>query len=123
MNILALDLGKHNTVFCDYDVDSGQHEFGKVKTTPQGIHDLLVDREPGRVVMEICAIAGWVVDIARVLGIETEVAKIPLTMPGGGRMFVTRMTGKMPSNWPSSRRCAKFRRSTCPPRTCAKSDV
>jgi len=74
MNILALDLGKYNTVFCDYNSDNGEHEFGKVKTTPQAIHDLIVAKEPQRVILEVCHIAGWVVDIARVLGKETETA-------------------------------------------------
>ena len=74
MNILALDLGKYNTVFCDYNSINGEHEFGKVKTTPQKIHDLIVQKEPQRVVLEVCTIAGWVVDIARALGIETETA-------------------------------------------------
>jgi hypothetical protein len=50
MNILALDLGKYNTVFCDYNSINGEHEFGKVKTTPQKIHDLIVQKEPERVV-------------------------------------------------------------------------
>ena len=74
MNILALDLGKYNTVFCDYNSINGEHEFGKVKTTPQAIHDLIVEKEPQRVVLEVCNIAGWVVDIARTLGKETEAA-------------------------------------------------
>jgi transposase len=74
MNILALDLGKFNTVYCDYVCETGEHKFGKVKTTPQAIHDLIVDKEPGRVVMEVSEIAGWVVDIARALGKETETA-------------------------------------------------
>jgi len=74
MNILALDIGKYNTVFCDYVCENGEHEFGRVKTTPQAIHDLIVSKQPGRVVMEVCSIAGWIVDIARVLGKETEVA-------------------------------------------------
>ena len=74
MNILALDLGKYNTVFCDYNSINGEHEFGKVKTTPQTIHDLIVAKEPQRVVLEVCNIAGWVVDIARTLGKETETA-------------------------------------------------
>ena len=46
MNILALDLGKHNTVFCDYNSTNSEHEFGKVRTTPQEVHDLIVEREP-----------------------------------------------------------------------------
>ena len=74
MNILALDIGKFNTVYCDYISETGEHEFGKVKTTPQAIHDLIVDKEPKKVVMEVCSIAGWIVDIARVLGKETETA-------------------------------------------------
>jgi transposase len=74
MNILALDIGKFNTVYCDYICESGKHEFGKVKTKPKAIHDLIVDKEPQRVVMEVSEIAGWVVDIARALGIETETA-------------------------------------------------
>jgi transposase len=74
MNILALDLGKFNTVYCDYVCENGEHEFGKVKTTAQAIHDLIVTKQPERVVMEVCSIAGWIVDIARVLGKETEVA-------------------------------------------------
>ena len=50
MNILALDLGKYNTVFCDYNSINGENEFGKIKTTPQKIHDLIVQKEPERVV-------------------------------------------------------------------------
>jgi len=74
MNILALDLGKYKTVFCDYNSVNGEHEFEKVKTTPQTIHDLIVEKEPQTVVLEVCNIAGWVVDIARALGKETETA-------------------------------------------------
>jgi len=74
MNILALDLGKYNTVFCNYKSANGEHEFGRVKTTPQAIHDLIVEKDPQKVVLEVCHIAGWVVDIARALGKETETA-------------------------------------------------
>ena len=38
------------------------------------MHDLIVDREPDRVVIEICSIAGWVCDLVRSLGIEMQVA-------------------------------------------------
>ena len=74
MNILALDLGKYKTVFCDYNCVNSKHEFGKIKTVPQQIHDLIVERDPQRIVMEICSASGWIVDIAKALGIETEVA-------------------------------------------------
>jgi transposase len=74
MKILALDLGKYKTVACDYDLASGGHEFETIATKPQSLHDLLVAREPDRIVIEICSIAGWVCDLARALGIEIEVA-------------------------------------------------
>ena len=69
-----MDLGKSKTVFCDYDSNNGDYEFGKVKTTPQQIHDLVVEHSPNRVVFEICTIAGWVFDIVKALNIEIEVA-------------------------------------------------
>jgi transposase len=74
MDILALDLGKYKTVFCEYHSVGGEHTFGAVKTTPQEIHDLIVEKEPDRVVLEVCSIAGWVVDIAKALGKQTETA-------------------------------------------------
>ena len=58
MNILALDLGKYKTVLCDYNCANGEHEFGKVRTTPRDIHDLIVEKEPQRVMLEVCNIAG-----------------------------------------------------------------
>ena len=74
MRILALDLGKYKTVACDYEAETGRHQFATVLTTPKGLHDLIVDREPDRVVIEICSIAGWVCDLVRTLGIEIQVA-------------------------------------------------
>jgi len=76
MNILALDLGKSKTVYCDYDISGGNYEFGKVKTSCQQIHDLIVERSPDRVVFEVCTISGWVFDIVRSLKIEVEVANV-----------------------------------------------
>lgn len=74
MQILSLDLGKYKTVGCDYEAGSGAHEFMSSATTPQALHDLLVEREPDRVVIEICSMAGWVCDLVRSFGIEIEVA-------------------------------------------------
>ena len=74
MRILALDLGKYKTVACDYEAETGKHRFATVLTTAKGLHDLIVDREPDRVVIEICSIAGWVADLVRSLEIELEVA-------------------------------------------------
>jgi transposase len=74
MRILALDLGKYKTVACDYEAETGRHRFVTVLTTPKALHDLISDREPDRVVIEICSIAGWVSDLVRTLGIELQVA-------------------------------------------------
>src|SRR5438105_10486049 len=59
MKILALDLGKFKTVACAYEAESARHRFVSVVTTPQALHDLIVEVEPDRVVIEICSIAGW----------------------------------------------------------------
>jgi hypothetical protein len=57
MNILAMDLGKNKTVFCEYDSKTAEHKFGKVKTSPQQIHDILVEKAPDKIVFEICEAA------------------------------------------------------------------
>ncbi|HEX6188308.1 MAG TPA: hypothetical protein VFZ40_09520 [Pyrinomonadaceae bacterium] len=60
MRILALDLGKYKSVACEYAPETGEHSFATIATNPKALHDLIVDREPDRVVIEICSIAGWV---------------------------------------------------------------
>lgn len=74
MNILALDLGKYKTVFCKYDSENGEQDFGKINTITQDMQDLFVEKDPDRIGMEICSAAGWIVDIARAMDIDEEVA-------------------------------------------------
>jgi transposase len=74
MKILAIDLGKFKSVFLDYHSGGAQQEFGKVATSPQEIHDLLVAREPDRLVIEAGPSAGWVHDLAEALGVSAQVA-------------------------------------------------
>ena len=74
MKILALDLGKYKSVACVYETASLTHKFATIVTTPQALHDLLVEEEPERVVIEICPLAGWVSDLVGTLGIALEVA-------------------------------------------------
>ena len=40
--ILAIDLGKFNSVVCDYHPATTAHSFVTIQTTPQAMHDLLV---------------------------------------------------------------------------------
>jgi transposase len=61
--VLALDLGKFNSVLCVYDPQSHEHRFASVQTTPRTIHDLLVkhqseDPADTLLVIETCDVAG-----------------------------------------------------------------
>jgi hypothetical protein len=53
MKILTLDLGKFKTVVCEYEAETARHQFATVATTPQALHDLIVEREPDRVVIAL----------------------------------------------------------------------
>jgi transposase len=77
--ILALDLGKFNSVLCVYDPLTNDHRFESVQTTPRSVHDLLVTHQtpdPARtlLVIETCDVAGWVHDLATAIGINVAVA-------------------------------------------------
>lgn len=74
MKILALDLGKYKTVGCDYEGETGRHQFKRSFTTPSALKKLVQEVKPDRVVIEVCSIAGWVCDLLRELGIEVQVA-------------------------------------------------
>lgn len=74
MRILAIDLGKFKSVACDYDTATAEHTFTTIPTTPQAMHDLLAERAPGRVVIEIGSAAGWVKDLCEALELEVRVA-------------------------------------------------
>jgi len=52
---LSLDLGKFKTVAGDYESETGRHGFATVLTTQKALHDVIVDREPDWVVIEICS--------------------------------------------------------------------
>jgi len=72
--IIAIDLGKFNSVACLYEIEGDTHRFKTLATLPQAFHDLFVRHEPDRVVIEIGCQAGWVCDLAEALAIEIQVA-------------------------------------------------
>lgn len=74
MKILAIDLGKFNSVACIYDEKITKNRFQKFNTAPAVLHDLLVIEEPDLLLIEVCSIAGWVCDMAETLNIEIKVA-------------------------------------------------
>jgi transposase len=74
MKILAIDLGKKKSVACLYQTETSQHRYKSLPTVPKEIHDLVIEFEPDRVVIEIGSVAGWICDLVRSLGIEIQVA-------------------------------------------------
>jgi transposase len=74
MKILALDLGKNKSVVCALDTTTNGHAFETIRTQPQEMHDLIVERRPDRVVIEIGPQAGWVHDLMVALDVAVQVA-------------------------------------------------
>jgi len=72
--ILAIDLGRYKSVACTYSPATREHAFRTIDTTPEGLTRLL-GRHPGAVVViEACANAGWVHDLAVAAGHAVKVA-------------------------------------------------
>ncbi|UCE58768.1 MAG: IS110 family transposase [Phycisphaerales bacterium] len=74
MKIVAIDLGKVNSVACAFQSETGTHEFESVGTSPALLEKLLERRCPDRLVIEVGPSAGWITDLAERLGIELQVA-------------------------------------------------
>ncbi len=80
MTILALDLGKFNSVACIFSTESQKAvRYQSLTSSPQMLHDLIVQVQPQRVVFETCSIAGWVHDLCETLNI----AEIQIANPNG----------------------------------------
>ena len=74
MKIVAIDLGKVNSVACEFQSQTGGHEFESVRTSPALLEKLLHRRRPDRLVIEVGPSAGWIADLAERLAIELQVA-------------------------------------------------
>ena len=72
--ILAIDLGKFNSVFCWYDPDNRAEAFRTVATTPDDLRRELLHQPVARVVFEACSQAGWVHDLCEELALPALVA-------------------------------------------------
>ena len=72
--ILALDLGKYKTVACAYDGDPAAARFHTLDTSREELRKLFARRRPAAVVIEACALAGWVHDLCAELGLACRVA-------------------------------------------------
>ena len=52
------------------------HQFRTVSSTPSAFHEALIQRKVDRVVIEVCDMAGWIVDLCRSLDIAIQVANV-----------------------------------------------
>jgi len=68
--ILAIDLGKFKSVSCLLDTKTNDTEFWTLSTDRQYLETLLKAYKPDLVVIESCAIAGWVHDVCKSKGYE-----------------------------------------------------
>ena len=72
--ILAIDLGKFNSVLCWYDVSTKSTTFRTVPTSEVEFRQALLRQPDVTVVVEACSPAGWVHDLAVSLGLTVLVA-------------------------------------------------
>jgi transposase len=73
MLILALDLGKFNTMCCFFDTETRTPEFLNALTDRDYLHKVFQSRRIDLVVMEACGPSGWINDLAVGLGLKTLV--------------------------------------------------
>ena len=73
MIILALDLGKFNSLACKLHTKSNRSSFQAVRTDRFSIASLLKKVQPDLVVMEACGPSGWISDLCHDLDLETLV--------------------------------------------------
>ena len=73
MKILALDLGKFNTMCCYFDTKTRKHEFINATTERNYLTTVLKKHPNDLVVMEACGPSGWIHDLATELGRKTIV--------------------------------------------------
>lgn len=72
--ILAIDLGKFNSVLCAFDPETREASFRTVKTSPAILRVELLRQPVAKVVIEACSPAGWVSDLCEELKLPCLVA-------------------------------------------------
>jgi len=76
--ILAIDLGKRNSVFCKFDTGSLKTKYSTVKTSAEKFHEIFkeLDIKDTIVLFEIGSQAGWLSDLLRAMKIDFKVANV-----------------------------------------------
>ena len=73
MKILALDLGKFNTMCCFFDSKTRKHTFLNAITDRHYLETVFKKHKIDLLVMEACGPSGWINDLAQSLGLKTLV--------------------------------------------------
>ncbi len=73
MKILALDLGKFNSVACFFNSKTRKSKFLTTPTNREHIASIFKSAKADLVVMEACGPSGWINDLAQSFGLETLV--------------------------------------------------
>jgi len=73
MNILAIDLGKFNSMCCFFDTNTQEHSFLTAATTRVYLTTVLRTHQIDLVVMEACGPSGWISDLCQEHGLKTLV--------------------------------------------------
>lgn len=98
MKILAIDLGKYNSVACSFDTATNQSEFETIATQRWSFEQLLNQTKPDQIVIESSSITGWVYDFCQSLGYKVLVAN-PSAEAWDGKTSNAKPTKMMRSNW------------------------
>ena len=73
MKILALDLGKFNTMCCFFDTNTRKHSFLNAATDRNYLTTIFKKHKTDLVVMEACGPSGWINDLAHSCNHQTLV--------------------------------------------------
>ena len=73
MNILAIDLGKFNSMCCFYDTKTQEYRFQAIATTRPYLTAVFTHHKIDLVVMEACGPSGWISDLCQECGLKTLV--------------------------------------------------
>ena len=74
MKILGIDLGKYNSIACLFETQTQDRLFFSFKSFASEFSKLLSQSQPDQVVIEACAITGWVHDLCKSEGFDIIVA-------------------------------------------------
>jgi len=104
--ILAIDLGKFNSVLCWYEPTTKDTAFRTVRTSADELRKELTRQTIAQVVFEACSQAGWVHDLC----VELQLKPLVASTTGGRLAVEARQTQDRPRRRPQARSPGRRRR-------------